>query len=89
MADSMALQVVPGILRSADSTGAGVPHATLYIKNRITKHVQTLETDDKGAFTVPLEYFGIYDVYDNQESSKAALSIDASSIHFIEVKKTE
>jgi len=89
MTDALDLKSVPGILRSADSTASGMPNATLYFKNRISKLVQTIQTDDTGAFIVQLEKFGIYDIYDKDDSPKAILSIDASTVNYIGVKKTE
>ncbi|MDB5256096.1 MAG: Minor outer membrane protein Omp16 [Chitinophagaceae bacterium] len=89
MVDTLTLKSVPGMFHSADSMATGVPNATLYCKNRISKHMQTIQTDETGAFTAQLENFGIYDLYDKEDSPKAILSIDAATVNFIEVKKTE
>ncbi|MBC7487512.1 MAG: PD40 domain-containing protein [Cytophagaceae bacterium] len=89
MSDALTLKSIPGMLRSADSIASGVSNATLYFKNRINKRVQTIQTDDTGAFMAQLENFGIYDVYDKTDSTKAMLSIDAFTVNYIGVKKTE
>jgi hypothetical protein len=89
MSDDVTLKPVPGMLHAADSLESGVANTTLYFKNRITKRVQTLQTDETGAFIAQLENFGIYDVYDKEDSPKALLSIDASAVNFIRVKKAE
>lgn len=89
MSEALVTKAVPGMLHASDSAATGVPNAKLYFKNRITKHMQIIQTDDTGAFVVQLENFGIYDLYDKVDSPKAILSIDASSVNYIGVKKTE
>lgn len=85
----LTLRSVPGILRSADSTASGIANTMLYFKNRISTQVQTIQTDNTGEFSVELENFGLYDVYDKEDATKTILSIDASTVSSIEIKITE
>jgi hypothetical protein len=61
----------------------------LYFKNRINNRIQTIQTNEAGAFTIQLESVGIYDIYDKKDLIKAILSVDASATNFLGVRQSE
>ncbi|MDB5273756.1 MAG: Minor outer membrane protein Omp16 [Chitinophagaceae bacterium] len=81
--DTITTHLVQGRCQAPDSSV--VPHATLYCRNRMTRQVQTIQTDDAGSFTAALEAFGLYDVYANEELSKPLVTVDAAVVRFMEV----
>jgi hypothetical protein len=87
MTDSIAIKTVNGRYQSTDS--ATVAHTKLYYRSRINRKVQTLVTDETGAFTASLDAPGIYDFYEKEDLSKTILTIDGSTASWIEIKKTE
>ena len=87
MTDSIAVKTVKGVYQSADS--AALVNTTLYCRNRINGNVQTLLTDETGTFTATLDTPGIYDLYEKEDSSRAILTVDASSASFLEVRRAE
>ena len=87
MNDSLVTKTIPGQLQSADSMG--VSNATLYFKNRINNQIQTVQTNEVGAFNVQIETVGIYDIYDEEDLIKPILSVNASSTSFLGVRQPE